>query len=82
MAWREKKSLTCPKCRRKEPITWVLGRPLNSKDPGKGYVRPLEPGGWLVKRFETDQVVVCPDCGTEVKRRGLTPNDRKKSTEA
>ena len=82
MAWREKKSLTCPKCNRKEPITWVLGRPLKRSDKSKGYLRPFDAGGWIVKRFEEDQAVICPDCGTEVKRRSLYPNPRKPAKEA
>lgn len=82
MAWREKKSLTCPKCGRKEPLTWVLGRALNRSDTSKGYVRPYDAGGWIVKRFEDDQAVICPECETEVKRRGLYPNPRKKTTGA
>lgn len=73
MAWREKKTMTCPKCRRKEAIVWVLGRPLRRGDTSKGYIRPLEPGGWVIERHATDQAVICPDCGSEVKRRGLHP---------
>ena len=74
MAWREKKTMTCPKCRRSEAIIWVLGRPLKRGGNGNGYIRPVEQGGWIIERGETEQVVLCPDCGTEVKRRGLAPN--------
>jgi len=73
MAWREKKSLTCPECRRSEPIIWVLGRPLKRGGNGKGYIRAHAPGGWLVERGDTDQTVICPNCGTQVKRRALAP---------
>lgn len=76
MAWREKDNLTCPTCSRDGPLIWVLGRPLRRDDPGAGYIRPLDTGGWIVTRNSEEQKVSCPDCSTEIKRRALTPTSR------
>ena len=73
MAYLTPATLTCPNCGHAGPLTWVTGVPLKREDKGsKGYVAVQHKGDWRVDETETDTIVSCPECKTEVTRRSLT----------
>jgi len=71
LAYRDPQELTCPTCKRKAGIVWVVGVGPNTQ-PGEGpsYVDILEDGGWLVETHGTTPRwrgrVTCPVCASLV----------------